>query len=153
MPTLNFRFNSHPPYPPYGHVNLTDYTNTKAGVSSGLALANLKLPLEGRHCHILYWPYRLTSEFICTPRLLFRINEFDMISFRDGCHTGGIFIGEKSRTIASYCSKAGKTFLNGTSERGGILFGISRLIIILKGYSWFCKHPIREKYPSRTITA
>ena len=60
-----------------------------------------------------------------------------MVSFRDGCHTGGIFIAEGFTTIASYCSQAGITFLNSTSETGGILFGSNPLVLILKGYSWF----------------
>ena len=60
-----------------------------------------------------------------------------MVSFQDGCHTGGIFIAEGFTTLARYCSQAGVTYLNSTAERGGILFGFSPLVLILKGYAWF----------------
>ncbi len=50
-----------------------------------------------------------------------------MVSFQDGCHTGGIFIAERYTTLARYCQ----------ADRGGILFGASPLVIILKGYAWF----------------
>ncbi len=140
----NFRFNTHLPNKPYGHVSFTDYTNTEPGITSEAVIANLNLPLDGRHFHIMYWLQRRSWEFLSIPRLVFNINKFEMVSFQDGCHTGGIFIGEKHSTIASYCSLAGITFLNGTTEKGGILFGISPLLIILKGYSFFCKHPIKD---------
>ncbi len=62
-----------------------------------------------------------------------------MVSIRDGCHTGGIFIAEGAKDIARYCSQARITFLNSTTQTGGILFGISPLVLILKGYPWFAK--------------
>ncbi len=137
MSETNFRFNTHLPNKPYGHLNFTDYTNTEPDSTSESVLANLNLPSDGRHFHIMYWLQRRSWKFLSIPRLVFHINKFEMVSFQDGCNTGGIFIGEKHSTIASYCSRAGVTFLNSTTEKGGILFGISPLLIILKGYSFF----------------
>ena len=132
--TLNFSFRYHIPDTPYGNVNVIDYTKAEPGTSESLT-ANL--PVQGRHFHVLYWLQTTNSSFQSKPRLMFRIKDFDMVSFRDGCHSGGIFINEGFTNIASYCSQAGITFLNSTSETGGILFGVSPLVLILKGYSWF----------------
>ena len=137
MSVLNFGFRSIIPDTPYGHLNLTDYTHKKPENNFQSILANLKLPVQGRHFHIMYWLQRQVWAFQAFPRLVFQIEHFDMVSFRDRCHTGGIFIIEESTTIARYCSQAGIAFLNTTTETGGLLFGISPLVLILKGYSWF----------------
>ncbi len=137
MSKVNFKFNLHPPNNPYSHFILTDYTNTKPDITPESVIANLDLPIARRHFHIVYWLARRSSKFLSTPRLVFHIRKFDMVSFQDGCNTGGIFIGEVYHTIASYCSRAGINFLNATSQTRGILFGASPLVIILKGYSWF----------------
>ncbi len=136
MSGVNFRFNSDLPSTPYGLFNLTDYTNAEPGLPSDNILANVSLPIEGRHFHVTYRLQRRSWNFLSNPRLLFQFIKFDMLSFEDGCNTGGIFIVENDTTIASYCSRAGVTFLNSTTKEGGILFGISPLVIILKGYSW-----------------
>ena len=132
--TLEFSFRTHLPGTPYGKFNLINYTAAKPTTSESL-IANL--PVQGRHFHVLYWLQTDSWSFRYNPRLVFRIKEFDMVSFRDGCHTGGIFIAVGYTTIASYCSQAGITFLNSTSETGGILFGDSPLVLLLKGYYWF----------------
>ncbi len=137
MSTLNFSFRSFLPDTPYGHFNVTDYTNAKEGDTSESVLANLDLPIQGRHFHLTYWLQRRGWASQVTPRLVFQIKKFDMVSFQDGCHTGGVFIAEGYTNIASYCSQAGIAFLNSTTETGGILFGASPLVVILKGYSWF----------------
>ncbi len=137
MSEVNFRFNTHLPNTPYGLFSLTDYTNAEPGIPSDNVLANLTLPIQERHFHVTYRLQRHSGEFLSNPRLLFQFIEFDMVSFEDGCNTGGIFIDENDTTIASYCSRAGVAFLNNTHKAGGILFGISPLVIILKGYSWF----------------
>ena len=49
----------------------------------------------------------LKGTVFCIPRLRFQIQEFDMVSIQDGCHTGGIFIAEGAKDIARYCSQAG----------------------------------------------
>ena len=133
---VDFTFVHHLPDTPYGHFSIKDYTATMPGVTSKSLLTNLNLPVQGRHFHILYSLQRSNLEFQYVPRLVFHINRFQMVSFRDGCHTGGIFISEGFTTIASYCSQAGISFLNSTSEIG-ILFGATPLVLILKGYSWF----------------
>ncbi len=132
--TLDFSFRTDTPDTPYGNINVIDYTTAEPATSESLT-ANL--PVQGRHFHVLYWLQRRSGPFEYNPRLVFRIKEFDMVSFSDGCHTGGIFIIEGHRIIASFCSQAGITFLNSTSETGGILFGVNPLVLILKGYSWF----------------
>ena len=132
--TLDFSFSTHLPDSPYGNFNMINYTIAKPGNSESLIA---HLPIQGRHFHVLYWLQSDSLSFQYKPRLVFRIKEFDMVSFRDGCNTGGIFITEGINIIASYCSQAGITFLNSTSDTGGILFGFNPLVLILKGYSWF----------------
>ena len=136
MSKVNFRFNTHLPNKPYGHFNFINYTSTEPDTSESI-ITNTKLSKEGRHVYIVYMLYRRRWKFMSIPRLVFHINKFDMVSFEDGCDTGGIFITQRQGVIAHFCSRAGVAFLNGTSETGGILFGTSPLGIILKGYSWF----------------
>ncbi len=133
---LDFSFRFHIPDTHYGNFNVIDYTRVELNTSESL-IAKLNLPVQGRHFHVLCWLQKANSSIPHKPRLVFRVKEFDMVSFRDGCHTGGIFIAEGLTIIATYCSQAGITFLNSTSETGGILFGVSPLVLILKGYSWF----------------
>ena len=134
--TLDFSFRTHLPDPPYGNINMINFTTAEPGTSESL-IAEQNLPVQGRHFHVQYLLQKSNPSFQSKPRLIFRIKEFDMVSFRDGCHTGGIFIAVGYTTIASYCSQAGITFLNSTSETGGILFGDSPLVLLLKGYYWF----------------
>ncbi len=135
---VNFRFNSHQPRLPFGHNNVTDYGETEPTGFSSL-LASVILPTERRHFHIMLVLRRTSQRFLSSPRLVFHIKEFDVVSFQDQCYTGGIFIAEGDDTVAKYCSIAGLAFLNGTTQRGGILFQDSPLIIVIKGYSWFAK--------------
>ncbi len=136
MSELNFKFNSHLPDTPYGLFNFTNYTDTEPHRSAHI-LSDINLPIEGRHFHVTYLLQWRSWKSQSSPRLLFQFVKFDMVSFEDGCNTGGIFIVENDTTIASYCSRAGVAFLNSTPEAEGMLFGISPLVIILKGYSWF----------------
>ena len=136
MSELNFKFNSHLPDTPYGLFNFTNYTDTEPHRSAHI-LSDINLPIEGRHFHVTYLLQWRSWKSQSSPRLLFQFVKFDMVSFEDGCNTGGIFIVENDTTIASYCSRAGVAFLNSTPEARGMLFGISPLVIILKGYSWF----------------
>ncbi len=133
---VKFRFRNHFPTRPYGHRNKTDYSHISP--ESGRTEI-LSLTIAGRHSHVMYNLYITSSEFRASPRLIFSIKEFNVVSFGDGCHSGGIFIAEELKTVASYCSLAGIAFLNDTSERGGILFGTKSLMVIFKGYSWFAR--------------
>ncbi len=132
---VNFRFHNHFPAWPYGQRNSTDYSHISPGTARREILS---LTVTGRHFHVIYNLF-INSPRRASPRLIFDIIEFDIVSFMDGCHSGGIFIAEHLQTVASYCSIAGIAFLNGTYERGGILFGTKSLTMIFKGYSWFAR--------------
>ena len=107
--TLDFSFKTHLPDTPYGYFNMINYTTAEPATSESL-IAKQSLPEQGRHFHIMYWLQTSSLSLQTNPRLVFRIEEFDMVSFWDGCNAGGIFIIEGLTTIASYCSQAGIKF-------------------------------------------